>query len=125
MNETLHRAAMALDAEAQLLDVAGRYEAAREKLEEAAALEEGCADDVGMDEPRVRGIVRVSAVSMWMQAALLDRAEAAGRRYLAEPLLPGFHREISALLEQIAERRKDLKRLLTQVDKMGAKKGGS
>ena len=114
MNDDLHRTAMALDDQARLLDLDGKHEAAREKFEEAAVLEERCADNAGTDEPRGRGILRVSAVSMWMQAGVLDRAESAARRYLAEPLLPGFHRQLSAILEQIAERREESARAVEE-----------
>ena len=53
--------------EARLLEARDAPEAAREKYEAAAALEERCADAAGSDEPRTRGILRVSAVSMWTQ----------------------------------------------------------
>jgi hypothetical protein len=116
MNEELHRAVMALDDEAQLLDLAGKHEAAREKLEQAAELEERCADAIGVGEPRSRGILRVSAVSLWMQAGRLDRAESAARRYLAEALLPGFHRELSDLLARIAECRAESATVVEEPD---------
>ena len=116
MNDELHRTVMALDDDAQLLDLAGKHEAAREKFEQAAGLEEQCADAIGIDEPRSRGILRVSAVSLWIQAGRLDRAESAARRYLGEPLLPGFHRELSDLLERIAERRAESTTIVEEPD---------
>ena len=71
------------DDEARLLDIAGKHEAAREKFEEAAELEAKCADIVPESEPRSRGILRVSAVSLWLQAGRLGRAETIARRYLS------------------------------------------
>ena len=71
---------------------------------------------MGVAEPRTRGILRVSAVSLWMQAGCLDRAESAARRYLAEALLPGFHRELSDLLARIAERRDESATVVEEPD---------
>lgn len=105
MNEELHHQAMALDDEARLLELDGQHELARERYRKAAELEERCADAAGQGEPRTRGILRVSAVSMWMQARELDRGEALARRYLKEPLLPGYYRELYGLLGEIRRRR--------------------
>jgi hypothetical protein len=91
--------------EARLLEARGTSEAAREKYEIAAALEERCADAAVVDEPRSRGILRVSAVSIWLQAGALDHAESLARRYLSEPVSPGFHRELHELLGVIHQRR--------------------
>jgi len=96
---------MARDDEARLLELEGQHELARDKYRNAAVLEERCADAADEGEPRTRGILRVSAVSMWVQAGELDRGEALARRYLKEPLLPGFHRELYELLGEIRRRR--------------------
>jgi len=109
MDVESHRRAMALVDESRLLELAGKHEAAREKLEQAAGLEEACADAAGNEKPRTRGILRVSAVSLWLSSGRLERAELVARRYLTEPLLPGFHRELSAILSQTVERRATLR----------------
>lgn len=103
MNEDTHNKAMVLADEAQRLRIEGKYEAAWQKFEQAAALEEQCADEA--DEPRTRGILCVSAVSLWMESGRLDRAESVACRYLAEKNLPDFRRELSCMLGQITKRR--------------------
>jgi hypothetical protein len=93
--------------EAQQLFREGRREAAREKYEEAAKLEQECADRIGEDQPRTRGILRVSAVSAWRMARIPERAAALARRYLAEPIAAGFARELHEILNQIERERAD------------------
>jgi hypothetical protein len=100
-----HRRAMDLVEEAEQLVREGQREAAREKYEEAAKLEQECADTVGDDQPRTRGILRVSAVSAWRMARSPERAAALARRYLTEPISPGFARELHDLLNQIERER--------------------
>jgi len=99
--DDLHRRATELDGAARLLDLAGKHDAARERFGQAAELEERAADAIGIKQPRTRGILRVGAVSLWMQAHRFERAAAVARRYLAEPLGAGFHRELAALLARI------------------------
>lgn len=111
-----HRQAMDLVDEARLLEARVSPEAARQKYEEAAELEEHCADAAGVDEPRSRGILRISAVSIWAQAGRLDHAEALARRYLAEPLLPGFYRELYELLTEIRGRREEARGVAVEPD---------
>jgi hypothetical protein len=89
-----HDAAMSLAAEAELLSLAGREEAAREQLERAAEHEERAADDASEDRPRTRGILRISAVSLWLQAGHPTRAVTLASRYLSDPLEPTFAREL-------------------------------
>lgn len=92
-----HVLAMSLAADAELLSLAGREEAAREKLERAAEHEERAADDAREDRPRTRGILRISAVSLWLQAGHPTRAVTLASRYLADPLDPTFARELDEL----------------------------
>ena len=108
MDQTLHDRAMALFDDARLLELRGAPEAARDKYEQAAALEEQCVETVGADEPRSRGILSVSAVSLWMNAGRLDHAEDLVRRYLAGPLGPGFHRELVELLGEVRRKRAEV-----------------
>src|SRR5689334_7211649 len=100
MIDDLHQRAMALIEDAEQLFREGQREAAREKYEEAAKLEEECADKVGEEQPRTRGILRVSAVSAWRMARIPERAAALARRYLSEPISPGLARELHELLNQ-------------------------
>lgn len=95
---------MAMLDEAIQLDLHGLVEAGREKREQAAELETRAADAVEEADVRTRGILRVSAVSLWMQAGHLERAIELGRRYLREPLSPGFARELHALVNDIEAR---------------------
>lgn len=97
----LHRQAMAFHDEARLLE-----RRALEKYRAAAELEERYADVAGEQQrPRSRGILRISAVSLWIAAGDLDRGEELARRYLQEPLLPGYRGELRKLLGEIRRRR--------------------
>jgi hypothetical protein len=107
MNDDLHRQAMELFDEARLQELHGATESARMILESAAALEQQCADTIGDDEPRSRGIIRVGAVSLWMQSGRLETAEALARRYLTESILPGYYRELHKLLNDIQQLREE------------------
>jgi hypothetical protein len=107
MNDDLHRRAMELFDEARLQELHGATESARMILESAAVLEQQCADTIGDDEPRSRGIIRVGAVSLWMQSGRLETAEALARRYLTESILPGYYRELHKLLNDIQQLREE------------------
>jgi hypothetical protein len=111
VSQDTHDQAMELFDRARLLDLRGAPEAARETYDAAAELEERAADAVPESEPRTRGILRVGAVTLWVQAGKLARAESLARRYLAEPLLPGFHRELHAMLNDIRRRRVEMRDL--------------
>jgi len=100
-----HRQAMELVEEAERLARDGLVEAARERYQEAAKLEEGCADAAPETQPRTRGVLRVSAVSAWKLARVPEHAEALARRYLAEPIAPGFARELHELLNELQRER--------------------
>lgn len=108
MNEDLHSRAMELFDDARLLELRGCPEAAREKYEAAAVLEEQCVESIGNDEPRSSGILSVGAVSLWMQAGKLDHAEELVRRYVSRPVGPGFHRELLELLNDVRRKRDEV-----------------
>lgn len=108
MNQELHDRAMEIFDAARLLELRGAAEAAREKYEEAAALEEECSATTGDDEPRSRGITSVAAVSLWMRAGKLDHAEALVHRYLSDPM-GDFDRELLELLNEIRRQREELR----------------
>ena len=114
MSQDLHRRAMALVDEARVCEMQGRFEAAREAYEEAAGLEQRCVDAASANAPRTRDILRVSAVSMWLEAGRYDDAEALAQRCLFEPVLPGFHRELHELLMETRRRKSELRGLATE-----------
>jgi hypothetical protein len=107
MNDELHDRAMETFDEARLFELRGSPEAAREKYEIAAALEEKCVEGIGDDEPRSRGILSVSAVSLWIHAGNLDHAEQFVRRYVSSNTGPGFQRELFELLNDIRRKREE------------------
>ena len=92
-----HQEAMELSTAARLLALDGRVEAARERLERAAEHEEQAAETADETRPRTRGILRVSAVSLWLQAGHPGRAASLASRYLGEPLDAAFARELDEL----------------------------
>jgi hypothetical protein len=96
-----HRHAMQLVEDAERLARDGLIEAARERYQQAAKLEERCADGAPEARPRTRGVLRVSAVSAWKLARVPEHAEALARRYLAEPIAPGFARALHQLLHEL------------------------
>ncbi len=104
MRDDVHDKAMALVDEGELLEAQGRMEAARDCFERAAQLEQQVADAVSLDLARTRGILRVSAVSAWMRARRYDDAFELARKYLGEPISPGFARELHELLCEIDTR---------------------
>lgn len=120
MSQDVHERAMEIFDDARLLELRGAPEAAREKYEAAAELEEHAAELVTTSEPRTRGILRVGAVSLWMQAGKLERADTLARRYLSEELAPGFHREIHELLNDIRQRRAEMRDIPVEPDERAA-----
>mgnify|MGYP001222914804 FL=1 len=92
-----HDDAMRLVSEAELLTLEGLLENGPEKPERAAEAEERAANAVPEDRPRTRGILRVSAVSLWLQAGRPAQAAMLAERYLAEPLAAEFARELDEL----------------------------
>ena len=115
MTEDAHETAMAIASEAELLALEGRQEAGRQKLERAAQLEERAADAATMERPRTRGILRISAVSLWLQAGHPGRAAELATRYLDEPLPPDFARELDEL-RTICQHEQRAARALPAVD---------
>jgi hypothetical protein len=99
--DELHDRAMATMDRAEKLAREGRGEASREEHEKAAELEQRAADAVPEDRPRTRGILRVGAVSLLMRAGHLTRAAGLARRYLEQPLAPGYARQLHELLSSI------------------------
>jgi hypothetical protein len=82
-----------------------------EDRERAAEMEEAVADVVPEDRPRTRGILRVSAVSLWLQAGRPAQAAKLAERFLREPLAPEFARELDELRGRCAREAKEAERL--------------
>jgi len=120
VNQDPHDRAMEIFDEARLLELRGTPEAAREKYEAAAEIEEHAADLAAKNEPRTRGILRIGAVSLWMQAGKLEHADGLARRYLSEELASGFHRELHELLNDIRHRRVETRDIPVEPDERTA-----
>ena len=78
----------------------GSFDEARLAYEEAASLEEQAARAVPGVVPRVRALLAISAVSLWLKARRWDDAARAGCSFLAEPaaLTPDGRRELESLV---------------------------
>lgn len=71
-------------------------------FEQAARLEQACADNVASDKHRTRGILCVSAVSLWLAAERWETARAVAEFYLGCGLLsPGFAEELHTLIRPV------------------------
>jgi len=110
MMDEHHDKAMELADEADATTRAGRGELGREQFRDAAVLEEEAVAHVLEDQPRARGILSVSAVSLWMSAGELERAADLARRY-RDSVTPGFARQLDELLGQIELRKRREARL--------------
>lgn len=118
MNE--HREAMEAVDRAEALVRNGELEAARGELVRAAELEQTAADGAPVDRPKTRGILRISAVSLWARAGKLGRASELARRYLCEPIARGFARELHVLLNEIEEQRAGMERIPREPEERAA-----
>jgi hypothetical protein len=94
MDNDLHNEAMATMDAGRLLALSGSDSEARAKYAEAALLEERCIDTTTAEQPRSRGILSVSAVTLWLWAGRQKEAEALIARCLLMPLGDGFKREL-------------------------------
>lgn len=91
--------------EAERLERRGGLEAARALYAKAAAVEEALARATAPDAPRVRGLLAVNAVSLWMRAAAHEQAEALADEFIHDPAVPAPARaELVALVEEVRER---------------------
>jgi hypothetical protein len=81
---------------------AGDLSTALERYAEAAALEEENARDVPGDVPRVRTVLAISAVALWLRAERWDEAARAGCGFLATPhmLTPDGRGELQSLVDR-------------------------
>lgn len=80
----------------------GDFAGARSDYAEAARLEEENARDVDAAFPKVRSVLAISAVALWLRSEQWDEAARAGCTFLAEPgkLLPDGQRELQKLVDR-------------------------
>lgn len=100
MSVDAHRQAESLMAEADRLAAAGEEDDAAQRYREAAALEGQAFRHIPPTRPRTRGIIAVSAVSLYRRAGTLGEAIRHAHRYLVDPSLPDFAQEqLQAILD--------------------------
>lgn len=97
-----HRLSEELALVAERAERGGNRAAAAEKYAAAAELEEANAREVPADVPRVRSVLGISSVALWLRAEKWDEAARAGCTFLAAPqaLTPDGRRELQALVDQ-------------------------
>jgi hypothetical protein len=97
-----HRRSEELAFEAEHAERSGDLDTAARKYAEAASLEEDNALAVPADAPRVRGLLAVSAVALWLRAERWDDAARAGCTFLARPdlLTSGGRTELQSLIDR-------------------------
>lgn len=94
-----------LSLQAELLERRGEHAGARELYGRAAALEEALARETPVASPRVRGVLAISAVSLWSAAGALPRAISLADEFLADPSLPATERaNLGRLAEELRAR---------------------
>ncbi len=86
--------------QAELLERRGEQTGARELYRRAAALEEALAREAPVSSPRVRGVLAISAVSLWSAAGTLPRAISLADEFLSDHALPASE---GASLAKLAE----------------------
>lgn len=89
-----------LSLQAELLERRGEHVDARELYRRAAVLEEALARETPTASPRVRGVLAISAVSLWSAAGALPRAIGLADEFLGEPTLPTSERQSLAKLAE-------------------------
>jgi hypothetical protein len=97
MSVDLHRRAEGLMGRAELIERADPDEARRLYLE-AAELETEVFARIPASRPRTRGIIAVSAVSLYWRAGAQDEVERLAREYLACTEIPEYFRHQLAKL---------------------------
>lgn len=94
-----------LSLQAELLERRGELAAARELYGRAAGLEEALARETPGESPRVRGVLAISAVSLWAAAGALARAIGLADEFLADAGLTASARgELGKLAEELRAR---------------------
>ena len=102
MSMELHRNAESRMAEAELLEARGDVAEARRLFLQAADAEAAAFEYIPQDRPRTRGIIAVSAVSLYWRANAFDEAIRHAHRYLSLSGLPDAERvELEQLLIEV------------------------
>jgi hypothetical protein len=74
---------------------------ARENYKKAAYMAEVLANRAPEVAARSRGIFRVHAVSLFARGRMHKKARELAKRYLEEPLSPGFKKQLRNILEDV------------------------
>lgn len=91
--------------QAELHERRGAHADARALYRRAAALEEALAREAPLASSRVRGVLVISAVSLWSAAGALPRAIGLADEFLADPVLPASERgSLAKLTEELRVR---------------------
>lgn len=88
-----HRASEVAAAQATIAQNAGITSASLEWFRKAAELEQKALSDIPADKPRTRGVVAISASSLWLNSESYDEAESIALDVLRDNTLPDFARE--------------------------------
>lgn len=97
-----HRRSEELSFFAERAERTGDLPAGLAQYADAAELEEKNALEVPGEVPRVRGVLAISAVALWLRAGRWDEAARAGCAFLATPdaLTPDGRRELQSLVDR-------------------------
>ena len=91
--------------QAELLARRGEHAGARELYRRAAALEEALARETAVSSPRVRGVLAISAVSLWSAAGALPKAISLADEFLTGHALSVSERtRLAKLAEELRTR---------------------
>jgi len=91
--------------QAELLARRGEHAGARECYRRAATLEEALARETPVSSPRVRGVLAISAVSLWSAAGALAKAISLADEFLTgHVLLAGERTSLAKLAEGLRTR---------------------
>lgn len=97
-----HRQSEEIAFRAELAERAGQLDRARGDYEAAARLEEANALDIPHDEAKVRSLLAISAVALWLRSERWSEVARAGCAFLAFPdaLTPDARRELQAFVDR-------------------------
>ena len=91
--------------QAELLERRGEHAGARELYRRAAALEEALAHETPVSSPRLRGVLVISAVSLWSAAGALPTAINLADEFLTGHVLSASERtSLAKLAEELRTR---------------------
>ncbi len=101
-NDNRHRHSEQEAFSAELSERSGDFETARAHYAEAARLEETCAQDIPKEATKIRTLLAISAVALWLRAMHWNEAARAGCLFLAQPdkLTSDGVRELKKLVDR-------------------------